>query len=185
LAKPLSARERKFVDAYLGAAGGNATKAAIAAGITAGSARFQGSRFLARPHVHAAIQARQAKAAEKADVTAERVVQELARIAFFDIREVFDERGHLKPVSQFSDDAAAAIGAIELQREHTRTVLGADSKANAIVVSDVMTERVLKIRANDKNSALVSLCRRFGLFQDRVKLSFDIEDLFRHDEAPA
>lgn len=61
--KPLSERERRFVDAYMGEAAGNGTEAARAAGYT-GSAKVlqvQGSRLLSKAIVKDAIEvARQA-----------------------------------------------------------------------------------------------------------------------------
>jgi phage terminase small subunit len=50
-------RERRFVDAYLGAARGNATKAARIAGYAGGSEvlKVQGSRLLTRANVRRAI----------------------------------------------------------------------------------------------------------------------------------
>lgn len=57
-AKPLSERERKFVEAYMGKAGGNATKAAIRAGYSKATARKQGSRLLTKGNIRSAIDAR-------------------------------------------------------------------------------------------------------------------------------
>jgi len=54
----LSERERRFVEAYMGAAGGNATEAAKAAGYSAKTARQLGARLLTKVHIRAAIDAR-------------------------------------------------------------------------------------------------------------------------------
>ena len=53
----LNPRERRFVDAYLGGAGGNATRAAREAGYSGSSEvlKVQGSRLLTRANVRAAI----------------------------------------------------------------------------------------------------------------------------------
>jgi phage terminase small subunit len=56
-AVPLSERERRFVDAYM-TLDGNATKAAIAAGYSAKSARHQASRLLTKRNIRAAIDQR-------------------------------------------------------------------------------------------------------------------------------
>jgi phage terminase small subunit len=57
-APALSERQRKFVEAYMGAAAGNATKAARLAGYSAATARKQGSRLGTKGHIRAAIEAR-------------------------------------------------------------------------------------------------------------------------------
>jgi phage terminase small subunit len=55
---PLSERERRFVDAYMGAAAGNATKAARLAGYAKNTAEKQASRLLGKVGIQAAIDAR-------------------------------------------------------------------------------------------------------------------------------
>jgi phage terminase small subunit len=56
--KALTERERRFVEAYMGAAAGNATKAARLAGYSATTARKQGSRLVTKGHIRAAIRER-------------------------------------------------------------------------------------------------------------------------------
>ncbi len=56
--RPLSERERKFVEAFMGPAAGNATKAAQLAGYSVKTARKQGSRLLTKGHIRAAVQQR-------------------------------------------------------------------------------------------------------------------------------
>jgi phage terminase small subunit len=66
----LSERERRFVDAYMGEAAGNATKAAKLAGYSAHTATTLGSRLLRKVHVADAIA--QIQAASTAAIVAER-----------------------------------------------------------------------------------------------------------------
>lgn len=54
----LSERERRFVEAYIGKAEGNATNAAIAAGYKKENARQQASRLLTKANIKAAIDER-------------------------------------------------------------------------------------------------------------------------------
>src|SRR3546814_6731932 len=54
----------------------------------------------------------------------DRVLQEIARLAFSDLRNLFDAQGNLIPVSELSDDAAASLAAVEVvskprSEEHT------------------------------------------------------------------
>lgn len=66
---PLSARQQRFVDAYL--VDPNATKAAIAAGYSPATAKQQGSRLLTTVDVEAAVNKRRERASTKADLTLE------------------------------------------------------------------------------------------------------------------
>jgi phage terminase small subunit len=56
--KALSERERRFVDAYMGKAAGNATKAAELAGYSQKTCRQQGARLLTKVSIQAAIKQR-------------------------------------------------------------------------------------------------------------------------------
>lgn len=60
----------------------NATQAAIRAGYSAKTARQIGYQLLTKLHIQNAIAEAQAKAAEKLEITRERVLQEIADIAF-------------------------------------------------------------------------------------------------------
>ena len=64
-------------------------------------------------------------------ITAERVLNELARIAFFDVRKLYDEVGELKPLHEIEDDIAAAITAIKYDKRGNKIVESA-SKIEAL-----------------------------------------------------
>jgi phage terminase small subunit len=53
--KPLTAREKAFVDAFMGPARGNATKAALTAGYSKKNARHQASRLLTKANIAGAV----------------------------------------------------------------------------------------------------------------------------------
>jgi phage terminase small subunit len=89
-----------------------------------------------------------------AQITAERVMTELGRIAFSDIRHLYDEEGNLKPVHELSDDAAASITAIDVE-VITR---GRGEDAEPVVVK--------KIRRADKMGALGILAKHFKIIGD-------------------
>src|SRR5258708_15842243 len=85
----LSDRQRKFVSEYLIHL--NATKAAVRAGYSPRSAADIGHALLRRHEaVMSAIQAAMEERERRTQVTADRIVTELARIAFADIRSFAD-----------------------------------------------------------------------------------------------
>lgn len=53
-----------------------------------------------------------------AGVTADRTKHELARIAYVDVRRLFDENGDLLPVHKLDDDTAAAISSIKVETQY-------------------------------------------------------------------
>lgn len=136
-----AARRTLFVAAYL-ANGGNATEAAKSAGFSEKTACSQGSRLLRNVEVAAAVTAAQVKLQHKHHLTADRVLQELARITFFDPRKLYNPDGTLKKLHDLDDDTAAAIASVELEGG---------------VIS--------KLKGWDKNSAIEKAMRTLGQFK--------------------
>lgn len=122
--KELRGRERAFVKHYVaGVPGvqGFSRASAVAAGLGPGDVGA-GSKMLARPHVRAAIEAFYAKQ----NVTIDRVVAELARVGFSDMRE-FAEWGpdgvRLKSSEELPDDAAVVVSEVsETSGEKSQTI---------------------------------------------------------------
>jgi len=107
------------------------------------------------------IQAREMEAeiaasAKRLNLTRERVLEEYAKIAFFDIRTIFTVDGGLKPVQELSDEAAGAIAGIESFEE--KTTIKDDGKELDSVTQG--TNR--KIKITEKTKALDSICRVLG-----------------------
>lgn len=143
----LTLKQERFVAEYL--IDGNAKRSAEAAGYSVKTAVRIGSELLAKPAVRAAIDAGQKRTLAKLEVTAERVLQEVARVAFFDIRKIFNADGTLKRVHELDDDTAAAVAGIEVVE------IGADGQ---LTISK-------KIKASDKGGALDKLMRHLGLYE--------------------
>lgn len=122
--------------------------------LTTLEANTMGASILARPEVAARITEIAQQALDMADINAQRVMLELGRIAFGDVRRVFNDRGELKPVHEIDDDTAGCISAIEFE-DVTR---GAGQNA--------VTVRVGKIKRWDKNPALNTLAKHFKLVGD-------------------
>lgn len=109
----LSPRQKAFVEAYL--IEPNATKAALTAGFSARGvgAATRGAELVKNRKVKAAIAAAMDRRAKRTEVTADRVVQELALIGFSNIKNyvTWDADGvHLKDEKEIDRLHAAAIG---------------------------------------------------------------------------
>lgn len=151
-------RRKKFVKEYLKT--GVATTAAKRAGYSAKTARQQGSSLLTKPDVQAAVK----KGIELADVTAERVLLEIARIALSDLSECFDQDGNLRPVQEWSEDVRRAIGQVEVV---TRTMPRVGKKPAVV-------DYVHKLKPHDKNSALGLLAKHHNLLKEKIELAGEI-----------
>jgi len=91
----------------------NATRAAIAAGYSAKTAKQQGSDLLTNPDVREAVRRGNAKHNAKLDLTIDRVRKEIARLAFYDPIDFWNENGTAKPMHEISEDARPAIAGFE------------------------------------------------------------------------
>ena len=142
---PLTARQEHFVYEYL--VDGCATAAARRAGYSSRTARAIGSENLTKPAIREAIAAAQAARAKRTEVTADRVIAELARIAFANARDYIriGDAGTWD-VSLPHRDAAAAVQELTITEESGGR------------------QRV-RVKLADKRAALVDLGRHFGLFQ--------------------
>lgn len=91
----------------------NATKAAIRAGYSKASARSKACHILKEPAVVEYLSS--LLQAQKMDltITAERVLNELARIAFHDVASFYDADGKLKDLKDLNEDQRAAIAEVD------------------------------------------------------------------------
>lgn len=159
----LSSKHKQFVAEYL--IDLNAAQAAIRAGYSAISAKVTAHHLLQREDVAAAIQAAQGRRAERLELKADRVLLEIARLAFLDPRRLFNPDGTAKAVADLDDQTAAAIQGVDVREEFTGE--GADRKRTA---------HVLKYRLAPKTPALELACRHLGILND--KLAFTDETDF-------
>jgi phage terminase small subunit len=132
----------------------NAAQAAIRAGYNGKAAALWGHRTLKRPDVSAAIAAQMDRRQRRTEVTQDRVVEELARIALLDVRQFYDEAGNLRDIHELPEQTAAALRGMD-------------------VVIESGGERVRKIHLADKVKALELLGRHMGMFDDRLKVTMD------------
>lgn len=110
--KRLTEKEEAFCQSYL--IDFNGARAARAAGYSHDSARAIAAENLTKPHIQARIQEIRETTGKAFNITRERIAQELAKIAFSDLREVFEENGALKSPENWSDEIAGAIAGVEV-----------------------------------------------------------------------
>jgi phage terminase small subunit len=170
MAKELTKKQQVFVAEYL--VDLNATRAAIAAGYSKHSAEITGCKLLRNAKVSEQISKKTAKRFEKLEITADRVLQEIAKLAFLDPRKFYDENGNLKPVTELDDETAACLASVEVFEEFA----GRGDEREKI-------GQTKKVRFADKGMNLERLGKHLKLFTDKVEHSgkLTLEDLLAHD----
>jgi phage terminase small subunit len=90
---------------------------------------------------------------QRLEVTADLVVQEIAKMAFFDPRKLFNSDGSLKLISEVDDHSAASIAGLEVCELFDGT--GDQKHAYGLLK---------KVKLTDKGRSLEMLGRYFKLF---------------------
>lgn len=154
----LTAKQQRFVDEYLKDL--NGTQAAIRAGYSKKTARSISNENLTKPDIQAAIADGMQQRSSRTGITADRVLQELGRLAFVDIRKAYNADGSLKPLHELDDDTAAAIAGMDV------TEIGSGDDAIGFVK---------KIKLSDKKGALDLVMRHLGMLTPPGHLDLDTE----------
>lgn len=145
-------RQDLFVEEYL--IDLNATQAAIRAGYSVKTANEQGSRLLANVSVQSKIARKMAERSKRTGINQDRVVLELARIAFVNPKDLIDPFD-ASIRSGATDDDLACIQSIKV-----KTMEG--EKGSSI-------EREVKL--NDKMKALELLGKHLGMWNDKIDVN--------------
>lgn len=153
----LTPRQERFVQEYL--IDLNATQASIRSGYSPKTANEQACRLLTKVSVRSALQAAQAERAARTHITQDRVLQELAKLAFADLRRAYNEDGSLKLPHEIDDETAAALAGIEV----TAVAIGG--------TEDPATLATKKLKTWDKKGALELAMRHLGMLNDKVELT--------------
>ena len=149
-AKKLTKKQLFFIQEYQRDFCG--AKAAVRAGYSSKRAAEMAYQLLQIPTVRRAIDRAMEERLRKIGIRADRVLTEIARVAFSDLRKLYNEYGSLKLPSEWDDDEAAAIAGVEVLEEFSgrgedRTLIG----------------HTKKIKLFDKIKALELLARHLGI----------------------
>ncbi|MBB6176393.1 MAG: terminase small subunit [Anoxybacillus ayderensis] len=147
----LTEKQKRFADEYL--IDLNATQAAIRAGYSPRSAAEQASRLLKNAKVRAYIDERMAELSRRTGVNQERILRELARIAFVNAPELINMEDATIREDATIDDMAA-IASVRVKVIPTENGQGIERE----------------IRLADKIRALDLLGKRFAMWTERQQI---------------
>lgn len=156
----LTPKQERFVQEYL--VDLNATAAAIRAGYSRKTANRIASENLSKPDIQTAIQEAKQARSQRTEITQDMVIQELAKLGFFDIRKLFDKDGKPLDISKLDDDTAAALVGLDVQDV-------SDSDGNYVGF-------IKKYKMADKIKALELLGKHLGTWEHQDKQQAAVED---------
>lgn len=123
------------------------------------TASVNSSKLLRNTKVQEYISKKQEEIEKRTEVTQDRVIKELAKIAFLDIRKLYTENGQLKNIADIDSGTAGAISSLETLEEYDG--YGEDREK----IGDTQ-----KVKLLDKTKALELLGRHLGMFNDKMKI---------------
>jgi phage terminase small subunit len=144
--KEIPPKQKRFCDEYL--IDLNGTQAAIRAGYSARTAQAQSTKMLLKPLLRAYVDERIADRAQRTEITQDKVIAELALLAFGRQTSLMDwgpDGVTIKDSSDLTDDIAAAV-----------------SEVSETTTKDGGT---IRVKIHDKVKALELLGRHLGIFE--------------------
>lgn len=146
--RPLTVKERSFVDEYL--IDLNATQAAIRAGYSPKTARQIASKLLSKANISAAIACAMADRSKRTGITQDRVLNELAKVAFLKMPDIVDSEGRIR--EDATDEDKACIESIKYKSSTT----------------DMGFSEEREVKVSPKLKALELLGRHLGMFESET-----------------
>lgn len=165
---------------------GNANRAYRVAydakGMSAGAVRSEVWRLVRKPEIEERMREHQAVFDAKLDVKIERIAKELARVAFADMGDLYDDEGRAIPFAMLPEDVRRAVQSITVTERQGGMLINVKgekvSKAGAKALRAKAKEgdapaveyvalRDKRIQLHDKLGALQTLARWKKMIQDR------------------
>lgn len=160
----LTAKQKRFVEEYL--VDLNATQAAIRAGYSVDSARDIGCENLTKPNIQAAVGKAMAERSKRTGINQDRVVLELAKVAFVNVADVVDlTDGSI--LNGASTDDLACIEGIKYKRSDT----------------DTGSSEEREIKFASKMKALELLGKHLGMWDDKAEVNVNIPVVISGEES--
>ena len=158
----------RFVDEWL--IDFNGTQAAIRAGYSERSARSIAGRLLTKDNIQREISRRQKDLQRRTEVSQDRVVKELARIAFADATDyvqVETRTVEKNDGTELSYQTVTLTETAELSADQRAAIAGIKQGTNGV-----------EVKLHDKIKALELLGRHIGMFNDKLEVKATVDNPF-------
>lgn len=143
-ARGLNPKQKRFVERYIIHL--NGTRAAVEAGYSAKTAQEQASRLLSHVMVRAALEKAMQKRSERTEITADRVLEEIAAVAFAHMGQYATWGGEKVRLAESSEVDPRAVAEVKQTVNQFGTNVG--------------------IKLHDKLAALEKLGKHLGMWKD-------------------
>ena len=156
----LTPKQTRFIEEFL--LDLNATAAAIRAGYSKRTAKQKAWKLRETPEIKAAITAAIEARSERTEITADQVLEELAKIGFANSGDFFEwgpDGIKVKPQADLTSEQQAAVAEVS----ETKTKEGG----------------TVKVKLHDKVGALDKIGRHLGMFTDNINLRLPHEDALK------
>lgn len=162
MARRLTDKQKRFVEEYL--IDLNATQACIRAGYKVENARQQATENLSKPYIAQSIEKAMAERSKRTGINQDRVIQELARIAFVKITDVVDEDGEIR--RDASDDDLACIESVKVK--------DSDNQFGG--------SREREVKLASKMKALELLGKHLGMWNDKLNVDVNLPVFYEGEQ---
>lgn len=159
----MTEKQKRFIEEYL--IDLNATQAAIRAGYSPKYADREGHKLVENSRVSEAIEKALAERSRRTGINQDRVVQELAKIAFVKITDVVNDDCEILPDADEAD--LAAIESVKVKSIPTKS-------------GEVGVEREVKL--SSKLKALELLGKHLGMWNDKLDVNMNVPVIFEGED---
>jgi len=168
-ARELTPKQKMFVAEYL--VDLCATAAATRAGYSERTANRIGPELLVKTSIQSAIQEAMKAREKRTGITADRVLQEYAKIAFADIKD-FLSFGTVKTEVNWDEDANKPIYGYKQVVEAKPS-----DEVDGTLINEVSIGKdgTFKFKLHDKKGALDSIGKHLGMFTENLKVTGELE----------
>jgi phage terminase small subunit len=169
----LTAKQQAFVDEYL--IDLNATQAAIRAGYSVKTAEQQGYQLLQKTSVSEAIAVAMAKRSRRTGISQDRILQQLAKIAFSDMKDVMEWKTIQYPLTDFEGKPILDPDGNQETDPHLRIILKESSEVDGAVIQEISESNkggmiTHTVKLNDRMKALELLGKHLGMWTDKQQI---------------
>lgn len=171
----LTPKQKLFVQEYL--IDLNATQAAIRAGYSEKTAAVIGAENLIKPNIAASIQKAMNSREQRTEITQDKVLKELAKIAFSNGSDFAKVKTEMHKKRLWDDEAEEYVEK-EVEEQFVELIdtdkLPPEKKAAIAEISE--GKFGITVKACDKVKALELIGKHLGMFKDKVELSGDVNN---------
>lgn len=140
----------------------NGTQAAIRAGYSENTANEQAARLLADVSIQNYVKRLQNKISERLEITADMVVQELAKIGFANTHDFVTDGNSIVDISKLERVKVASVSGVKVTE----------------IESEFGSKKITELKFHDKVSALEKLGKHLGVFEkDNAQKKIDVKTL--------